>query len=146
MVRFSLMKKDSQIRIDYGTWIERLKSAGFSAADRGDGRTLITKDGCGAVLERSENGTPKFAVRPGLIWGQGIARLLDRGYQKFWQEGDRTFPAIAEQLKALHRFERDLRSVMSLSNLYNESLGTVSSRYVYDRVEGREEPKRHQQF
>jgi hypothetical protein len=77
---------------------------------------------------------------------QGIAHLVDRGFQKFWQEGEQQFPALAAQLQALHRFEQDLRAVMGLTALYNEALGSVSSRYVYDRLEGREEPKRHQAF
>jgi len=124
----------------------------------------ISKHGCAAVLEPSPGGEPQFAVRPGLLvraatvsersrdlrsgqeTGEAIAPLVDRGFQKFWQEGERQFPALSTQLQALHRFDQDLRAVMGLTALYNEALGTVSSRYVYDRLDGREKPKRHQPF
>ena len=127
-------------------WLERLKEAGFSVQKADGGRVRISKHGCGAVLEAAGSGEPRFVVRPGLETRQGIAHLVDRGYQKFWQEGERQFPALSTQLEGLHRFEQDLRAVMGLTALYNEALGTVSSRYVYDRLEGREKGKRHQAF
>jgi hypothetical protein len=126
-------------------WRERLKEAGFQARAEGGG-VRISKHGCGAVLEAVSSGEMRFAVRPGLETQQGIAHLVDRGFQKFWQEGEQQFPSLAAQLQALHRFDQDLRAVMGLTALYNEALGTVSSRYVYDRLEGREKPKRHQAF
>ena len=140
-------EKNTPGKLDGSSWMERLKGAGFAVADQGAGRVLASKYGCGAVIEKPASGEPRFTVRPGLLAADGIAHLLDRGFQKFWQRGERSFPALAAQLKALHSFEQDLRGVMGLSNLYNEALGTVSSRYVYDRVEGRaEEPKKHQPF
>jgi len=139
-------KKVTTEKLDLSAWIERLKGAGFSTTEQGEGRVLITKYGCGAVLERAASGELQIDVRPGLLLVEQIAHLLDRGYQKFWQSGERTIPAAAEELKVLHQFEEDLRALMRLSDLYNESLGTVSSRYVYDRVEGREGPRVHQTF
>ena len=139
-------KKESAVAIDYRSWIERLKASGFTAVDHGGDSVFITKHGCGAMLEKKPAGEPRFAIRPGLLMGDGIAHLLDRGFQKFWQSGERTLPANAAQLKALQSFEEDLRSVMGLTALYNQSLGTVSSRYVYDRVEGREGPRVHRSF
>ena len=127
-------------------WLERLREAEFSTQKAEDGRVRISKHGCAAVLEASGSGEPRFTVRPGLETQQGIAHLVDRGFQKFWLEGERQFPALANQLQALHRFDQDLRAVMGLTALYNEALGTVSSRYVYDRLEGREKTKRHQPF
>jgi hypothetical protein len=127
-------------------WLERLKEAGFSVQKAEGGRVRISNHGCGAVLEESPGNEPRFAVRPGLETKQGIAHLVDRGFQKFWQEGERQFPALSTQLQGLHRFNEDLRAVMGLTSLYNEALGTVSSRYVYDRLEGREKGKRHQAF
>jgi len=124
---------------------QRLKEAGFQVLAEGGG-VRISKHGCAAVLEASASGEPRFAVRAGLETKQGIAHLVDRGFQKFWQEGERQFPALAAQLQALHRFDQDLRAAMGLTALYNEALGTVSSRYVYDRLEGREKGKRHQAF
>ena len=135
--------KDSTINPDY---ISRLKSAGFAVTDEGGNRVLVSKYSCAALLEKAAGGELRFAVSPGLLACDGIAHLLDRGFQKFWQSGDRTVPAVAEQLKSLHQFEQDLRAALGLTGLYNQSLGTVSSRYVYDRVEGREQPKVHQSF
>ncbi|MBI3895808.1 MAG: hypothetical protein HY313_07730 [Acidobacteria bacterium] len=107
---------------------------------------LVSKHGCGAVLERTPAGQARFAIRSGLLVGNVIACLVDGGFQKFWQVDHRRFPALADQLVALHRFDQDLRAVMGLTRLYNEALGTVSARYTYDRLEGREEPKRHKPF
>ena len=134
----------------FNQWSERLKKADFLVHAEGGGvrtsQLQISKHGCGAVLEASGSGAPRFAVRPGLETKQGIAHLVDRGFQKFWQEGERQVPALSTQLKALHQFDQDLRAVMAVTALYNEALGTVSSRYVYDRLEGREKGKRHQGF
>ena len=43
----------------------------------------------------------------------------------------------------MHAFQEDLREALGLVSLYNESLGTVSNQYIYDRVEERDcaEPK-----
>ena len=127
-------------------WLERLREADFSTQKADGNRVRISKHGCAAVLESSPSGEPRFTVRPGFETRQGIAHLVDRGFQKFWQEGERQFPALSAQLQALHRFDQDLRAVMGVTALYNEALGTVSSRYIYDRLEGRERPKRHQAF
>jgi len=51
-------------------------------------------------------------------------------------------PATADQLKALHGFTEELKEALSLTSLYNESLGTVSDNYFYDRVAGREGKER----
>ena len=156
--------KDQGPRPDFGQWIERLKEAGFILRAEEGGRVRIRKQGCAAVLQPSASGDPEFAIRPGLEvraatgrkrandprpeqeTSEVIAHLVDRGFQKFWQDGERRFPALSAQLQALHHFEQDLRAVMGLTALYNEALGTVSSRYVYDRLEGREKSKRHQPF
>jgi len=135
--------------VSYEQWLERLREAGFTlekAEGAGAAGTKIGKHGCAAVLDKGPGGEPRFAVTPGLERNQGIAHLIDRGYQKFWQEGERQFPALAVELQGLHRFEQDLRAVMGLTALYNEALGTVSARHVYDRLEGREMPKKHQEF
>ena len=100
----------------------------------------------GTVRERANQLEPQSEARPGSETAQGIAHLVDRGFQKFWQEGECRIPALSAQLQALHRFEEDLRAVLELTALYNEALGTVSSRYIYDRLEGREKPKRHHPF
>ena len=131
---------------DWTSWAEQLKNAAFAVTEREGNSILVSKHGCGAVLERTATGQPRFVVRPGLLVGKSIARLVDGGFQKFWQDDFRRLPALADQLAALHSFVQDLYAVMGLTTLYNEALGTVSARYVYDRLEGREGPKRHKPF
>jgi hypothetical protein len=45
------------------------------------------------------------------------------------------------ELREIHNFQEDLREALGLTTLYNESLGTVSNLYLYDRVEGRDKGK-----
>jgi len=136
----------SQPKSTLADGLEELRRAGCEIREQQEGRYLVVRDGCGAVLEESVAGSPQFAVRPGLFSRDRIAYLTDRGFQKFWQDGDRSIPARAEELKALHELQGDLRGAMGMTTLYNEALGTVSSKYSYDRVEGREPGKRHQPF
>jgi hypothetical protein len=83
--------------------------------------------------------------RAGITMGNEIGVLVDGGYQKFFQtpSGKRK-PALAEELKALHDFEEDVKEGLGEVNLYNEALGTVSTLYLYDRVADRDRgvPKR----
>jgi hypothetical protein len=67
-----------------------------------------------------------------------VARLLDRGHQKFIQTADFEIPATASQLQAIHRFSEELKQLTGSLDLYNESLGTTSDLYIYDRLKGRE--------
>ena len=69
----------------------------------------------------------------------GIGKLVDGGYQKFFlAPGGQKKPAHASELKAVHEFQEDLREALGLVSLYNESLGTVSTEYLYDRVQDRD--------
>ncbi|HEU5399797.1 MAG TPA: hypothetical protein VFU86_00495, partial [Terriglobales bacterium] len=43
--------------------------------------------------------------------------------------------------KALHSFTEELKEALGLTSLYNESLGTVSESYHYDRVKDRDLPE-----
>jgi len=68
-----------------------------------------------------------------------IARLLDRGYQKFLKASQFELPATASQLQAIHQFSEELTQVIGGISLYNQSLGTTSDLYEYDRLQGRED-------
>ncbi len=46
-------------------------------------------------------------------------------------------PATADHLRAIHEFSEELKEAVGSASLYNESLGTTSDVYVYDRVKGR---------
>ena len=71
--------------------------------------------------------------------GGEVARLLDRGYQKFLEAGHYELPATATQLQSVHAFSLELKELAGGTSLYNESIGSTSDRYVYDRVRGRDE-------
>ena len=124
------------------TFEEQLEAArrqGFTVEAQDGERVRLAKSGCAAVVEPMGEGRVRFVEKPGLVIDGEIAKLLDKGYQKFLATSDgRHRPALAEQLQTLHHFDEEIRKVLRLPSLYNESLGTVSNRYMYDRVEGRE--------
>ncbi|HEY0795374.1 MAG TPA: hypothetical protein VGD64_06295 [Acidisarcina sp.] len=109
-----------------------------------DGRPagmLVRKNGIGAVLVQGADGFAELSAQPGVMLGGEIARLLDRGYQKFFKTSTMEVPATAAQLRAVHDFTEELKLATGSVSLYNESLGTVSDRYMYDRVKGRDLPE-----
>jgi len=74
------------------------------------------------------------------VIGSEISKLVNRGYQQFLKTSKQEVPATAEHLKALQQFSEELKEALGLPSLYNESLGTVSEAYQYDRVENRDKP------
>jgi hypothetical protein len=107
---------------------------------------LVRKYGAGAILIQTpvDKKIPESAVkwreRPGHVVAGEVATLLDKGYQKFWKSSRLEVPATAESLQGVHRFAEELREVIGDPSLYNESLGTTSDSYMYDRVKGRDLP------
>jgi len=100
---------------------------------------LVEKNGVGAVLKKSPDGKKAFlTANPGFLLGGEISRLLDRGNQKFLKTSKLEVPATADHLRAVHHFSEELRERTQVDSLYNESLGTVSDVYLYDRVKGRD--------
>lgn len=97
----------------------------------------VRKHGCAAEIAPAADGTPEIVVRPGWVLNGEISRLLDRGYQKFFKASKLEIPATADHLRALHEFTEELKIAVGATNLYNESLGTTSDVYHYDRVKGR---------
>jgi hypothetical protein len=119
--------------------VELLKKAGFSADPLPDGRVRISKHQVAAIIGDEGKNQPAIE-NAGIAIGNEIATLTSGGYQLFFETPDgRRFPATAAQLKALHEFEEDVKEALGLESLYNTSLGTTSSRHMYDRVEGRDE-------
>jgi hypothetical protein len=123
----------------FDDYLNQARQAGFTVERMGGGKVRITRDGAGAVVETSADGTPRFTERAGVMIGQEIAGLVDGGFQKFMATplGKRR-PALAGDLTLVHNFQEDLRAAMGLTSLYNEALGTVSNQYLYDRVEDRD--------
>src|SRR6266542_5764410 len=103
-------------------------------------RVFLKKLNCSAAIEKTDNGGVKIFAYPGYLVGSEISKLINRGYQQFLKTTKTELPATADKLKALHTFAEELKEGLGLQSLYNESLGTVSEDYVYDRVNGREQP------
>ena len=123
--------------------MESLKKAGLTVTPQVGGTVRASREGCGVDLQ--EDGGTVCAGRAGMVMGDEIGALVDGGFQKFFQTPTgKTKPALADELKALHSFEEDLREALGQDSLYNESLGTVSTFYLYDRVKDRDAgvPKR----
>jgi hypothetical protein len=97
----------------------------------------VRKYGCAAEIAAAADGTTLVLARPGWMLGGQISRLVDKGYQKFLKTPKLEVPATADHLKAIHEFSEELKQAAGATSLYNESLGTTSDRYVYDRVKGR---------
>ncbi|HEX7157902.1 MAG TPA: hypothetical protein VF214_02715 [Edaphobacter sp.] len=98
----------------------------------------VRKYGCAAEIAPAADGTPEILTRPGWVLNGEISRLLDRGYQKFLKASKLEIPATADHLRAIHEFTEELKEAIGGTSLYNESLGTTSDVYMYDRVKGRE--------
>jgi len=123
----------------YPERIEGLKSWGFAVTPQTDGSVIVRRDGCRARLRRGQDERP-VVDEAGRDWEGETARLVDAGYQKFWvAPGGRRRPALADELKALHAFEEDLREALGLTSLYNTSLGTVNALHRYDRLRDRQD-------
>ena len=133
------MKKKSRL-LSFDESLDLLRSHEFEVkpADSHAGGMLVSKYGAGAVLVRAEGAAAAFKVRPGILVQGEVARLLDRGYQKFIKSPKYELPATSAQLQAIHTFNEELTQLTGGMSLYNESLGTTSDRYVYDRLAGRE--------
>jgi hypothetical protein len=109
----------------------------------------VGKYGAGAVLAPNLKYTPKTAADgaqhpvvwvtpPGWVLRGKISRLVDHGNQKLFETTTARVAATADALKSIHRFTEELREAIGEPSLYNESLGTISNSYLYDRLKGRE--------
>jgi len=100
----------------------------------------LKKYNCSAAIEKSGDDGVKIFAYPGYLIGSEISKLVNRGYQQFLKTAKTEVPATADHLKALHQFAEELKEALALPSLYNESLGTVSESYRYDRIKDRDEP------
>jgi hypothetical protein len=103
-------------------------------------RIFLKKYKCSAAIEKTQDGGVRIFAYPGNLLGGEIAKLVDRGYQKFLKTSKSEISATAEHLKALHSFSEELKEAIGAASLYNESLGSVSEAYTYDRVKDRDLP------
>jgi hypothetical protein len=139
-----MMKRKSR-HPNFDQMLELLRAHGFEVAPftGGPETMLVSKHGVGAVLTppakgADSDGAAMFPVPPGVLVKGEISRLLDRGFQKFIRTSQFELPATATQLQAIHAFSEELKQLTGATSLYNESLGTTSDVYRYDRLLGRE--------
>jgi hypothetical protein len=131
--------------------LQILRDNGFDVRDQPGvaGQVAVGKYGAAAVLARNPKYAEKTAAKdeqhpvawitpPGWVLRGKISRLVDHGNQKLFETPGARIAATADALKSLHRFSEELREAIGEPSLYNESLGTVSNSYMYDRVKGRE--------
>src|SRR6202171_2116482 len=133
----------------YEDAVSWLREHGFDLieAPGTQGRVFLRKYNCSAAIQKTDDDGVKIFAYPGYLIGSEISKLVNRGYQQFLKTSKTEVPATADHLKALHSFAEELKVALGLPSLYNESLGTVSESYEYDRVEDRdkkppERPKR----
>jgi hypothetical protein len=123
--------------------MESLRKAGFTTTPQTTGAVHASRANC-AVELKEENGAVR-AGSAGILMGGEIGALVDGGFQKFFRTpSGKNRPALADDLKALHDFEEDLKEALGQEAYYNQALGTVSTFYLYDRVKDRDRgvPKR----
>ena len=102
------------------------------------GVTRVEKYGCGAEFRRTSDAHYLMTILPTVLLNGKFMRLWDAGYQKFLLTDDgRKFPANADQLLRMCRFNEELRTAVGVPTYYNEALGSTSLVSVYDRVKGR---------
>ena len=124
--------------------MDNVRRAGFEVKPLSGASVRVSRGGIAADLA-GEDGSIRVVTRAGVEMNGEIGALIDGGYQKLFRtpSGKRR-PALAQDLKDIHDFEEDLKEALGEESYYNESLGTVSTYYLYDRVENRDRgvPKR----
>jgi hypothetical protein len=118
--------------------LEALPGMGFIVSSTG-GVTRVEKYGCGSEFRRTADDHYTMTILPTILMNGQFTRLWDAGYQKFLLTDDgRKFPANADQLLRMRRFNEELRTALGVPTYYNEALGSTSQVSVYDRVAGRQ--------
>ena len=119
-----------------------LRDHGFDATDAPGttSRVFLRKYNVSAAIQKTPEDGVKIFAYPGYLIGSEISKLVNRGYQQFLKTSKAEVPATADQLKALQSFSEEFKMGLGLPSLYNESLGTVSEAYQYDRIENRDKP------
>ena len=103
-------------------------------------RVFLKKYNVSAAIQKDGDDAVKIFAYPGYLIGGEISKLINRGYQQVLKTSKTEVGATAEHLKALQQFTEELKEALNLPSLYNESLGTVSEAYQYDRIVDRDKP------
>jgi sugar phosphate isomerase/epimerase len=133
------MSKDIEAR-GYDEALAWLREHGFDVTEAPgtNGRVFLRKYNVSAAIQKTAEDGVKIFAYPGYLVGSEISKLVNRGYQQFLKNSKTEIPATADHLKALQSFAEELKVGLGLPSLYNESLGTVSESYQYDRIEDRD--------
>src|ERR1017187_194672 len=117
-----------------------LRDHGFDVTEAPgtNGRVFLRKYNVSAAIQKTDEDGVEIFAYPGYLIGSEISKLVNRGYQQFLRNLKAEGPATADHLKALQSFAEELKVALGLPSLYNESLGTVSESYHYDRIEDRD--------
>lgn len=117
-----------------------VRDHGFDVTDAPgtNSRVFLRKYNVSAAIQKTPEDGVKIFAYPGYLIGSEISKLVNKGYQQFLKTSKAEVPATAEQLKSLQSFSEELKQALGLPSLYNESLGTVSESYQYDRVTDRD--------
>ena len=126
--------------------VQWLRDNGFDLieAPGTTGRVFLKKYNVSAAIQKDGEEGVKIFAYPGYLLNGEISKLINRGYQQVLKTSKTEVAATADHLKALQKFTEELKEALSLPSLYNESLGTVSTFYLYDRVKDHDRgvPKR----
>jgi hypothetical protein len=128
------------------TWDEALawlRDNGFDIleAPGTQNRVFLRKLNVSAAIQKTDENGVKIFAHPGYLVGSEISKLINKGYQQVLKTTKTEIAATADHLKALHDFSEQLKEALGLPSLYNESLGTVSAAYQYDRIVDRDKPE-----
>jgi len=126
----------------YEEAVEWLRDHGFDLIEAPgmQGRVFLKKYNVSAAIQKEGDDGVKIFAYPGYLIGGEISKLINRGYQQVLKTSKTEVGATAEHLKALQQFTEELKEALNLTSLYNESLGTVSEAYQYDRIVDRDKP------
>ena len=122
--------------------VQWLRDHGFDIleAPGTQGRVFLKKYNVSAAIQKDGDEGVKIFAYPGYLINGEISKLINRGYQQVLKTSKTEVAATVDHLKALQKFTEELKEALRLPSLYNESLGTVSEAYHYDRIVGRDKP------
>ncbi len=127
----------------YEDAVQWLRDHGFDLieAPGTQGRMFLRKYNVSAAIQKDGDDGVKIFAYPGYLIGGEISKLINRGYQQVLKTSKTEVAATADHLKSLQQFSEELKEALGLPSLYNESLGTVSEAYQYDRIVDRDKPE-----
>src|SRR5262249_30880050 len=123
IMEFMFFRRETPKNPTFQDRLENLRKLGFTVSQLSVGTVRVSRAGC-AIDLKEYGGRVMLLGRAGMLIGEEIGSLVDGGYQKFFRTpSGKKKPALADELKALHDFEEDLKEGLGQESYYNESLG-----------------------